>query len=371
MIKKRPAYKVKINPDDDISGVYAISLVDFPAIESDFIKLSAQEVIDYAFSANKDKQMLFGALLIPNKLIFRRNEKTGEEFDIFFDEETIQLIADKYNEKKIGDIFNFMHSDVKVEAFLLQNWITGKIDKSQEYGFSLPEGSWFAGIKVKNEDFWLNQVKTDKVNGFSVEINVSDLELVQLNKTKIKLQIMEIKTNEGVSLYYDGEISEGTAVFLDESMTQNAPEGAHMLEDGRVITLDANSVIVAIADATPDLPFEEDLAVDEYAPVDTTPTGLDPQAVLDVVAPMFEEMRAVHGEMMAKMAELEMKIADLESNSSAGMEKVEELKTQVETLSKTPASESITKKVDSKVAKREEVLLSKINAFGRIKSTKI
>ena len=66
-----------------------------------------------------------------------------------------------------------------------------------------------------------------------------------------------------------------------------------------------------------------------------------------------------------------MKIADLESNSSAGMEKVEELKTQVETLSKTPASESITKKVDSKVAKREELLLTKINAFGRIKSTKI
>jgi hypothetical protein len=148
-------------------------------------------------------------------------------------------------------------------------------------------------------------------------------------------------------------------------MTQNAPEGAHMLEDGRVITLDANSVIVAIAEETPVLAVEEELAVDPNVSVETTPTGLDPQAVLDVVAPMFEEMRAVHGEMMAKMAELEMKIADLESNSSAGMEKVEELKTQVETLSKTPASESITKKVDSKVAKREEVLLSKINDFGR------
>lgn len=351
MINNLPTYKIKVNPDDE-SGVYAVSLVDEPAIEVDWIHLS--KIVEMEFSANKDKQMLFGPLLIPGKLIFRRDSK-GNEYNIVFDEETIQLIADKFNENKLGDAFNFQHSDKLVEAVLLQNWITGEIDKSQEFGFSLPQGSWFGGVKVKDESFWLNDVKSGKVKGFSVEIKAG-LELVELNKTNIKLQTMEIKTNEGVSLYYEGEFTEGTAVFLDEAMTEFAPEGAHMLEDKRVITLDGEGVILSIAEETPELPA--DTSTEEVS----TELALDPQEVIDIVAPMFEEMRAVHAEMMAKMAELEAKIGELENGTSTEME---QLKSQVEVLAKTPAVESLSKKSDDKRVAKEAIILNKINAFAR------
>jgi hypothetical protein len=181
MEKKIPTYRIVVNADDEKTGVYAVSLVDEPAIEVDWIKLSKQ-VIEFEFSVNKDKQMLFGPLLIPGKLIFRRDEK-GNEYNIVFDEETIQTIADKYNENKLNDVFNFQHSDKKVEAALLQNWITGEIDKSQEYGFTLPKGTWFGGVKVKDENFWMTEVKTDKVKGFSVEI-MAGTELVEMSKVK-------------------------------------------------------------------------------------------------------------------------------------------------------------------------------------------
>lgn len=363
MTNKRPAYKVKINPDDDISGVYAVSLVDYPAIESDCVKLAAQEAIEFAFSANKDKQMLFGPLLIPNKLIFRK-DKHGNEFDIFFDEEVIQIIADKYNEKKISDVFNFMHSDIQVEAVLLQNWITGEIDKSQEFGFSLPKGTWFGGVKVKDEGFWLNEVKTDKVNGFSVEIRVSDLELVQLNKINVNIKLMEIKTKDGVSLYTDGELATGVAVFSDAEMTMAIADESYELEDGRTIVIVEGRISELKEVVAEDAPVA-DAALAE-APVDgalveNTPAGIDPQAVLDIVAPMFEEMRVVHGEMLAKIAELEAKISELEGAGGA----VETLRTQVELLAKTPAAESITKKVDERLVKKEEILMSKIKAFGQ------
>jgi hypothetical protein len=360
MINNLPTYKIKVNPDDE-SGVYAVSLVDEPAIEVDWIHFS--KIVEMEFAANKDKQMLFGPLLIPGKLIFRRDTK-GNEYNIVFDEETIQLIADKFNENKLGDVFNFQHSDKLVEAILLQNWITGEIDKSQEFGFSLPQGTWFGGVKVKDESFWLNDVKSGKVKGFSVEIKAG-LELVELNKTNIKLQTMEIKTNEGVSLYYEGEIAEGTAVFLDEAMTEFAPEGAHMLEDKRVITLDGEGVILSIAEETPELPGEDSAEeLEEVTSTEevSTELALDPQEVIDIVAPMFEEMRAVHAELMAKMAELEAKIGELENGTSTEME---QLKSQVETLAKTPAVESLSKKSDDKRIAKEAIILNKINAFAR------
>jgi hypothetical protein len=182
MEKKIPTYRIIVNPDDEKTGVYAVSLVDTPAIEVDWIKLS-KEIVDFEFSVGKDKQMLFGPLLIPNKLIYRRDEK-GNEYNIMFDEDTIQTIADKYNENKLGDIFNFQHSDKKVNASLLQNWITGSVDKSKEMGFDLPKGTWFGGVKVKDEKFWSEEVKTEKVKGFSVEITAGT-ELVKMSVNSI------------------------------------------------------------------------------------------------------------------------------------------------------------------------------------------
>ena len=76
MEKKIPTYRIVVNPDDEKTGVYAVSLVDEPAIEVDWIKLS-KDIKDFEFSVNKDKQMLFGPLLIPNKLIYRRDEKVS------------------------------------------------------------------------------------------------------------------------------------------------------------------------------------------------------------------------------------------------------------------------------------------------------
>jgi len=355
MENKLPVYRIKINPEDN-SGVYAVSLVDEPAIEIDFIALSKQ--IEMEFSANKDKKMLFGPMLIPDKLIYRKDDN-GNEYNIVFDAETIQLIADKFNENKLNDSFNFQHSNRKVEAVMLQNWITGDVDKSQEMGFSLPKGTWFGGIKVKDEQFWMNEVKSEKVKGFSVEIKC-DVELLQLNNNKINIKLMEIKTKEGVSLHYDGEFAEGTQLFLDVAMTEYAPEGAHMLEDDRVITLDAEGRILSIAEETPVLPNEPAIVSEA---LETEKLALVPEEVMAIVQPMFEAMSNQMSELVNKISELEAKVDELQGEHDS----IEVLKAEViEKLSTIAGVESITKKVNDVKIKNEEVLLSKVNSFRNL-----
>ena len=58
-----------------------------------------------------------------------------------------------------------------------------------------------------------------------------------------------VKTTEGVDIYFDGTLQEGTQVWLDEAMTQPAPNGVHTYE-GKLYTVE-NGVVVKVEDAAP------------------------------------------------------------------------------------------------------------------------
>ena len=355
-MNKLPLYRIVVNPNDE-SGVYSVSLVDEPAIEVDWIKLS--KMIEVKFSANKDKQLLYGPLLIPDKMIYRRDDN-GNEYNIVFDKETIELIADKYNKNKFNDVFNFQHSDKMVEAYLKENWIVGQIDKSQNYGFELPEGTWFGAVKVEDQNFWNDYVSNGEVKGFSVELKC-DVELVELsahNKINININLMEIKRKDGVVIYYDGELGVGTQLFLDPEMTQLAPEGEHELEDGSVVVIDAEAKIVEVTSSEEEV-VEEEMATEEEVVVEPTTEKLTNEEVLTIVQPLFDEFKNAYAELEAKVAELEAKLTEAKKVE-------EELSTKIETLSKTAGADTITKKDDrsEKQLKNDEFILSRVRAFS-------
>jgi hypothetical protein len=125
------------------------------------------------FSAElEEKQMIATPIMVPNKLIPRRDED-GEKYYVYFTEETIEKIAHKFNKTLRLDNMNYEHdqdSPVR-DAYLVENWLVSDedIDKSNIYGYSLPKGSWFGIFKVDNKEFWDEYVKTGKVKGVSAE----------------------------------------------------------------------------------------------------------------------------------------------------------------------------------------------------------
>ena len=245
MDKRLPIYDIVLTEDNQ--GVGFISLVDIPAIGVDWVKLSKQMTLN--FKANKDKQLLYGPFLIPNMLIYRFDEKIGEYY-VRFSKEQVAIIAEKFNEDLNSKNINFQHTDEKVEAFVAENWIIeGSNDKSMNFGFELPEGSWFGAVKVKDENFWVDKVKTEEVKGFSVEI-LADLQLNMKEQTKNKQDKMEkqiklgtAKLKDGVTVYYDGDFGMGTDIFMDEALTQPAPDADHVLEDGTIVTTKSGKVV--------------------------------------------------------------------------------------------------------------------------------
>jgi len=167
----RKVYNMVVNDDGtDDSGVFAISLVEDPAIEQDWVWMSKQKQVNLA-EVSTDKRLLLGPVLIPNKEIPRVDDETGEEYYIVFSPETIEKAAHLYLEKQHTNDATLEHESPLEGISTVESWVIKdpKKDKSADYGMKFPAGTWMAMMKVNNDDIWNNYVKTGKVKGFSVE----------------------------------------------------------------------------------------------------------------------------------------------------------------------------------------------------------
>jgi len=151
--------------ENSVEGIEAISIVENPAIEEDFVALKNEEVQ----LAQIDKQLLVGALLIPNKPIYRRRGE--DEYYIYFSKDTIRKAAEMYLMKGNQNNSTLEHQHNLNGLTLVESWLVEDEthDKSRKYGLNVPVGTWMGVVKVNNDEVWNDYVKTGKVKGFSIE----------------------------------------------------------------------------------------------------------------------------------------------------------------------------------------------------------
>ena len=157
-----------IDEEDELGGIEAISLVEQPAIEENFIALKDQK--EYKLKTlDADKRIVLGALLVPNKTIYRKDGK--EEYYIYFSKETVKraselfLMNGKQNNATLEHKFD-IEGLTLVESWIVEN---KEKDKSAIYNMDVPVGTWMGAVKVNNEDIWQDFVKNGTVKGFSIE----------------------------------------------------------------------------------------------------------------------------------------------------------------------------------------------------------
>ena len=153
--------------DDELTGIEAISVVENPAIEEDFIALKNEEI--KLAEVDKEKRILMGALLVPNKPIYRR--KGDEEYYIYFSKDTVEKASQLYLMNGNQSKATLEHQHTINGLTLVESWLVEDEvhDKSRKYGLNVPVGTWMGAVKVNNDEIWNNFVKTGKVKGFSIE----------------------------------------------------------------------------------------------------------------------------------------------------------------------------------------------------------
>jgi hypothetical protein len=194
-------YELKIEDEED--EVFAISLVEAPAIESDFIYFDKEE-IQFA-KVDNEERILLGPILIPEKRILRVDGQ-GQPYHVFFTKETVKKIAQNYLMKKYVSNATLEHDKSIKGVNLVESWVkSGKLDKSNNYGLNLADGTWVGMFKISDDRIWNDYVKTGKVKGFSIEglfehklINASEIILEkdteELTENEVKILLGQIKS---------------------------------------------------------------------------------------------------------------------------------------------------------------------------------
>lgn len=159
--------KIIYDLNEDVMGVYAISVVEMPAIEANFIALSGKQEV--RLKVDNERRMLYGPILIPDKEILRVNKETGEEYLIEFPAATIEKAVHQLMKNGHQGDHTYEHQFKLNGMCVVEIWIKeGESDKSVHFGMDYPIGTAFAGVKVDNDEVW-NQAKLGSIKGFSIE----------------------------------------------------------------------------------------------------------------------------------------------------------------------------------------------------------
>ena len=263
-----PVYDAIIT--DDGTGMMKISLVDDPAVMSNFQAFDASRKMQMYSVTDEEKRLVRGVVMRADFPIYRRDERLGEYY-IIYKADTIRQMAEKYLlESRQNDVNTMHEADSDVDGVqMVQYFIKG--DGVSVEGFDdIADGSLFAEYHIVNDDVWA-KVKDGTYKGFSLEgyfdlVPETDADEVDQivkdlkgkfektiskfkNMSKLKklfaaltayLQMGNVTTDKGV-LAWDGEddLKAGDSVYIldQEGERHDAEDGEYRTDDNKVIVV--------------------------------------------------------------------------------------------------------------------------------------
>ena len=338
-----PVFEALVDSED--TGMLRISLVDDPAVMSDFLAFAGeQRKVQRYEIADEDRHLVFGVVMRADFPIYRYDEGYGGYY-IIYKAETIRRMAQKYLAEGRQNNVDLMHDGNEVEGVeMVQAFLKDTAKGVEPAGFDdIADGSLFAEFHIEDEDIWA-QVKDGTFKGFSLE-GIFDLEpetnegwinevveevgglfekyipkLKKMNNkiAKIKAALAkalavafgQVTTDKGI-LEWDGEedLKIGDEVYMTaEDGTRTAAEdGDYTIDDGKVIRVADGKVADIIdpeAEVAPETEeVETEAAEEEVENPDTPGEESAPDAI--------EALRKEVNELFARVDAFETRINEL------------------------------------------------------------
>lgn len=358
---KIPVYNCIIDEnEEDSSGIYAISFVDSPANEVDFVALGKEK--DVQLSKDAKKQILTGVVLKPEQLIYRNSPEQGD-FYIKFSVQEIEKIAQKMMRTGIA-LHNttHQHQSPLQGNYLTELWIVEnpECDKSLALGFrNLPKGTLMCSYKIEDKSYWDNEVMPGNVKGFSLEGFFSqEISLAKMNRNsnninkamikkkkrsstllgRLKSLLLDIEAVSKADATASGTpyvvfvLADGMEVYIDEDGfatmdSEQMAAGEHKLANGNLLVIDEQGQFVETREASEDKSNPEDAKAPETLrrkKANQKFAGFDPKTTEAV---------------KAKIAEMQQTIDELIKALDEAQSLLENTKGQVEEMRrKTPST---------------------------------
>ena len=377
-----PLYKIVID-DSETTGMEAISFVNMPAIESDFLKLNNNKKEPKLIVLEKEgeyKQVLAGLALVPNKPMYRNNE--GFEYYVYFEAQEIEKIRDKFHKSKLTDVVNLQHNSKDVvDAYLIESYIVNSEERLNEVKSQGIDdavmGAWYVQYKIEDKEVF-KKALDGELNGFSIEIrgNLIPDNNINFNKNnknnsimskfndlinkfksvlnEFELETAKIADTERTISY--GEVGEPVyEIKVDEAGVETSEpisEGEYILDNGKIIVVDENSSLVEVKEATEEVdPINDEELEEEVAETEETVVDEETEDVITALLPKDDNGKIIDGYYDISVEVVDGKISsgsiysssykELEFKNQKLQKELNKFKAEVEKLSKEPATNPV------------------------------
>ena len=327
---KLPVYEALISSEDD--GIITISLVDEPAVESDFVCFSKDAGKQSFAVSDSSEHIITGCLMKAETPIYRNDN--GYEYYIVFSKETIKTMSRKMLSDGTFKNIDKQHNGELLPqgALTLMEVYIKDSNKGIDPNFvDIPDGSLMTTFKIEDESIWQECLNGDFLNGFSLEgfFNTKQVDFSKNkpNKTKsFKMRIKEllrrmlaqfgeVSMNE-LTLYYegDGELEVGTVVTDIDG--NPVADGEYHNEEMTVTVMDGKVDAIEYIEKEEEPVAEEPVADEqtneelEIEPVVDDVVVDEPDTVEDVVEDVFDAEKEI-AELRYMIEELKKRIDEL------------------------------------------------------------
>lgn len=266
--------------DDEGTGMLRVSLVDDPAVMTNFLAFDKdRKTITYRV-ADEERRLVFGVLMRADFPIYRNDPRFGE-FYIVYTADTIRKMAEKYMAEDRQNNVDTMHDrNDRYGITLVQYFLKDTARGIAPEGFDeVADGSLFAEYHIENDEVWA-KIKDGSYRGFSIEI-INDLvpeedagkvtEIIEETDGKFSsqeqhdmskfarfkaglarllAQFGNVATDKGILAWEgDEDLKAGDEVFIEDSEGNRtpAPEGDYITTDAKTIRV-ADGKVAEIID---------------------------------------------------------------------------------------------------------------------------
>lgn len=185
--------------DEELDGVWKISIVDEPAIMSNFMLFDKEGSVKFTCS-DDERRVITGPVMIPGFPIYRNNN--GDEFYIVFSKETIEKSMQLFFKRGLQASVSVGHQFDVDDVYVFESYMVDHSKGIAPSHMELPDGTWIVSMKCDNDELWEKLRDTDLLNGFSVE-TWNRPELVK-NSRQEKQEKQEIKAKPLIDSLLEG-----------------------------------------------------------------------------------------------------------------------------------------------------------------------
>jgi hypothetical protein len=267
-----PVYQACVTDED--TGMFRISLVDDPAVQSFFQAFDAQRRIQMYAVTDEEQRLVLGVVMRADFPIYRRD--AAGEYYVIYKAAEIRKMAEKYLLEGRQNDVNLMHrAGTDTDGVqMVQYFIKGKGINPDGFD-EISDGSLFAEFHIVDDAIW-DAVKAGTYKGFSLEgvfdmvpetdkgrveeivdeldgkfnnhtntPTMSKLQKIRAGLARLLAQFGNVTTDKGI-LAWDGDedLKAGDRVYIeDQDGNRTDPEdGDYRTEDGKTIVVVDNQV---------------------------------------------------------------------------------------------------------------------------------